>query len=58
MTKQAKLVHGNTYTLNRGKGTKSKLFEKDEWVDISEQEYEWLEANAKERVTIAVGAAA
>lgn len=55
MALQVKLKHGNVYTLNRGRGSKSITFTKDDWVTVTEEDYAYLQENAKERVLVKQG---
>lgn len=55
MALQAKLIHGIVYTLNGGRGGASKVFRKDEWVNVTEQERVYLEENALERLVVQQG---
>jgi len=56
MAYEAKLIHGNTYTVNNGRGgSKSKVYRKDEWQPVTDSEREYLEENALERILITQG---
>jgi hypothetical protein len=55
MVQQARLIHGRSYTLNGGRGGKSKVFKRSDepdsdWVTVTDKEREWLEENALERI--------
>ena len=52
MALQAKLVHGNIYTLNGGRGGDSKVFKKGQWTTVTAQERDYLEENALERQVV------
>lgn len=61
MVQQARLIHGSIYTLNGGRGGKSKTWRgvpdpvanpEEGWLQINDKEREWLEENALERVVI------
>lgn len=55
MALQAKLIHGNVYTLNGGRGGASKVFKKNEWTAVTEHERAYLEENALERLVVQQG---
>lgn len=56
MALQAKLVNGETYVLSReNMTTPSKRFLKGVWTTITADEQEYIERNAKQRVTIKKG---
>ncbi len=56
MALQAKLVNGETYVLSReNMTTPSKRFLKGEWTTVTADEQEYMERNAKQRVTTKTG---
>lgn len=55
MVLQAKLVHGDSYTLNFGKGKTSKVFRNGEWINVTDDQKEYLAKNALERIVTQKG---